>query len=98
MDTQPFPVNTIDIACKKILIRPDTSRDLIIDDVCIASLHVYISSQIKVCDEFDLVIGVASHLLCCDGLPIFVIDVYTFCDEIRVVMEVNSFYDDQLWS
>jgi hypothetical protein len=29
-----------------------TSRDLIIDDVRIASLHVYISSQIKVCDEF----------------------------------------------
>jgi len=45
-----------------------------------------------------LVIGVASHLLCCDGLPSFVIDVYTFCDESRVVMEVNSFYDDQLWS
>jgi hypothetical protein len=63
---------------------------------------VYISSQIKVCDEFvdefDLVIGVASHLLCCDGLPSFVINVYTFCDESRVVMEVNSFYDDQLWS
>jgi hypothetical protein len=29
-----------------------TSRDLIIDDVRIASLYVYISSQIKVCDEF----------------------------------------------
>jgi hypothetical protein len=31
---------------------PVTSRDLIIDDVRIASLHVYISSQSKVCDEF----------------------------------------------
>jgi hypothetical protein len=29
-----------------------TSRDLIIDDIRIASLHVYISSLIKVCDEF----------------------------------------------
>jgi hypothetical protein len=29
-----------------------TSRDLIIDDVHIASLHVYILSQIKVCDKF----------------------------------------------
>jgi hypothetical protein len=36
--------------------------------------------------------------LCCDGLPIFVIDVYPFYDEIRVVMEVISFYDDQVWS
>ena len=35
------------------VLRPSfTSRDLIIDDVRIASLHVYISSQIKVCDEF----------------------------------------------
>jgi hypothetical protein len=75
-----------------------TSRDLIIDDVRIASRNLYISSPIKICDEFDLVIGVASHLLCCDGLPIFVIDVYTLCDEIRFVMEVNSFYDDQVWS
>jgi hypothetical protein len=57
-----------------------------------------VSSQIKICDDSDLVIGVASHLLCCDGLPIFVIDVYPFCDEIRVVMEVISFYDDQVWS
>jgi hypothetical protein len=24
--------------------------------------------------------------------------VYPFCDKIRVVMEVNSFYDDQVWS
>jgi hypothetical protein len=32
--------------------RKLTSRDLIIDDVRIASLHVYISSQIKVCDKF----------------------------------------------
>ena len=32
--------------------RAITSRDLIIDDVRIASLHVYISSQSKVCDEF----------------------------------------------
>jgi hypothetical protein len=39
-----------------------------------------------------------SHLLCCDGLSIFVIDVYPLCDEIRIVMEVNSFYDDQVWS
>ncbi len=37
MDTQPFPVNTIDIACKKILVRPEMadkskSKDIIIDD------------------------------------------------------------------
>jgi hypothetical protein len=81
-----------------LLLTLYTSRDLIIDDVRIASRNLYISSQIKICDEFDLFIGVASHLLCCDGLPIFVIGVYTFCDEIRVVMEVNSFYDDQVWS
>ena len=35
MDTQPFPVNTIDIACKKILVRPEMadkgkSKDIII--------------------------------------------------------------------
>lgn len=35
MDTQPFPVNTIDIACKKILVQPKTtdkgkSKDIII--------------------------------------------------------------------
>jgi hypothetical protein len=29
-----------------------TSRDLIIDDVRIASQNLYISSQIKICDEF----------------------------------------------
>jgi hypothetical protein len=34
------------------IVIQDTSRDLIIDDVRIASLHVYISSQSKVCDEF----------------------------------------------
>jgi hypothetical protein len=56
-----------------------------------------VSSQIKLCDDYELVIGVTSHLLCFDGLPIFVIDVYPFCDEIRVVMEVNSIYDNQVW-
>jgi hypothetical protein len=35
VDTQPFPVNTIDIACKKILVRPEMadkgkSKDIII--------------------------------------------------------------------
>ena len=37
MDTQPFPVNTIDVACEKILVRPEMadkskSKDIIIDD------------------------------------------------------------------
>jgi hypothetical protein len=37
VDTQPFPVNTIDIACKKILVRPEMadkgkSKDIIIGD------------------------------------------------------------------
>ena len=35
MDTQPFPVNTIDVACEKILVRPEMadkskSKDIII--------------------------------------------------------------------
>ena len=37
VDTQPFPVNTIDVACEKILVRPEMadkskSKDIIIDD------------------------------------------------------------------
>jgi hypothetical protein len=37
VDTQPFPVNTIDIACKKVLVRPEMAdksknKDIIIDD------------------------------------------------------------------
>jgi hypothetical protein len=44
-----------------------TSRDLIIDDVRIASLHVYISSQIKVCDEFvtSSIWSLGSRHICC---------------------------------
>jgi hypothetical protein len=35
VDTQPFPINTVDIACKKILVRPEMadkgkSKDIII--------------------------------------------------------------------
>jgi hypothetical protein len=33
-------------------LNPNTSRDLIIDDVCIASRNMQVSSQIKICDEF----------------------------------------------
>jgi hypothetical protein len=37
VDTQPFPVNTIDVACKRVLVRPEMadkikSKDIIIDD------------------------------------------------------------------
>jgi uncharacterized protein involved in type VI secretion and phage assembly len=37
VDTQPFPVNTIDVACEKVLVRPEMadkskSKDIIIDD------------------------------------------------------------------
>jgi hypothetical protein len=37
VDTQPFPVNTIDVACEKVLVRPkmadkSKSKDIIIDD------------------------------------------------------------------
>jgi hypothetical protein len=35
VDTQPFPINTIDVACKKVLVRPEMadkgkSKDIII--------------------------------------------------------------------
>jgi hypothetical protein len=37
VDRQPFPVNTIDVACEKVLVRPEMadkskSKDIIIDD------------------------------------------------------------------
>jgi hypothetical protein len=37
VDTQPFPINTIHVACEKVLVRPETadkskSKDIIIDD------------------------------------------------------------------
>jgi hypothetical protein len=37
VDTQPFPVNTVDVACEKVLVRPEIadkskSKDIIIDD------------------------------------------------------------------
>jgi hypothetical protein len=37
VDTKPFPVNKIDVACKKVLVRPEMadkrkSKDIIIDD------------------------------------------------------------------
>jgi hypothetical protein len=37
VDTQPFPVNTIDVACEKVLVRPEMadkskSKDIITDD------------------------------------------------------------------
>ena len=37
MDTKPFPVNKIDVACEKVLVRPEMadkskSKDIIIDD------------------------------------------------------------------
>jgi hypothetical protein len=37
VDTQPFPINTIDVACEKVLVWPEMadkskSKDIIIDD------------------------------------------------------------------
>jgi hypothetical protein len=37
VDTKPFPVNKIDVACEKVLVRPEMadkrkSKDIIIDD------------------------------------------------------------------
>jgi hypothetical protein len=37
VDTQLFPINTIDVACEKVLVRPEMadkskSKDIIIDD------------------------------------------------------------------
>jgi hypothetical protein len=37
VDTQPFSINTIDVACEKVLVRPEMadkskSKDIIIDD------------------------------------------------------------------
>jgi hypothetical protein len=43
VDTQPFPVNTIDVACKNVLVRPEMaekskSKDIIIGDPCTSNI------------------------------------------------------------
>jgi hypothetical protein len=41
---------------------------------------------------------VASHLVIGDEMEIFVTNVSPFCDELDVVMEMNSICDDRFWS
>jgi hypothetical protein len=41
---------------------------------------------------------VASHLIIGDEISFFVIVVSPICDEFFVVMNLNSFYDECLWS
>jgi hypothetical protein len=39
VDTQPFPVNTIELTCKKVLVRPemaDKGKGIIINNPCIS--------------------------------------------------------------
>ena len=49
-------------------------------------------------DENHFVAEDVSHLIYCDDSDIFVTDVSTFCDEMSVVTEANSIYDDWFWS
>jgi hypothetical protein len=41
---------------------------------------------------------VASHLIIGDEMVIFITDVSPFCDELNVVMELDSICDDRFWS
>jgi hypothetical protein len=41
---------------------------------------------------------VASHLIIGDEIGFFVIDVSPICDRFCVVMDLNSFYEECLWS
>jgi hypothetical protein len=41
---------------------------------------------------------VASHLFIGDEMCILVTDVSPICDELCVVMEMNSIYDERCWS
>jgi hypothetical protein len=55
-------------------------------------------SQLVFRDDFVLVTMVASHLFIGDEIGFFVIDVSPISDEFCVVMDLNSFYDERLWS
>jgi hypothetical protein len=75
-----------------------TSRDVVINDITLTSLKTPEWSQLVFCDDFVLVTMVASHLCICDEISFFVIDVSLIRDEIVVVMEMNSIYDERRWS
>jgi hypothetical protein len=45
-----------------------------------------------------LVTELASHLCICDEMSFFVTDVYLIPNEIVVIMEMNSIYDERHWS
>jgi hypothetical protein len=45
VDTQPFSVNTIDIACKKILVRPEMADKVKSKDIIIGNPHMSNISQ-----------------------------------------------------
>jgi hypothetical protein len=46
------PCSKLTMCLESLIISSNTSRDLIIDDVRIASRNMQVSSQIKICDEF----------------------------------------------
>ena len=48
----------------------------------------------RICDDMVFVIECASYFTYRDETSIFVIDVHLFYDEMAVVIEVYSFYDD----
>jgi hypothetical protein len=74
------------------------SRDVVINDVPLTSPKAPKWSQVVICDDIHLVTELASHLCICDEMSFFVTDVSLIRDEIVVIMEMNSIYDERRWS
>jgi hypothetical protein len=76
-----------------------TSRDVVINDVALMSLKTPEWSQLVFCDVFvTILVWSLCGVTFDQEIGFFVIDVSPICDEFCVVMDLNSFYDECLWS
>jgi hypothetical protein len=53
---------------------------------------------LRVSGDFDFVTMVMSHLVIGDEMVIFFTDVSPLCDELDVIMEMNTICDYRFWS